>query len=224
VFAGHYAVAFAAKRYAPNVSLGVLVAGAQLVDLAWPLLLLTGVEHVRVEPGATAFTPLDFYDYPWTHSLAAAVVWSGLAATACLALKRSVRLALVVGLAVFSHWVLDLLTHRPDLPLAPGVSVYLGLGLWDFPALTYLFEGGLFAGGLWLYFRSTAASRTGGRLGVWSLVVGLVVIYLGASLGPPPPSETVVAWSALGLWLTVAWAWWADRGRAPVAAANASTP
>lgn len=222
MFAGYYAVAFAAKRYAPKASLGVLVAGAQLLDLAWPLLLLTGAEHVRIEPGATAFTPLDFYDYPWTHSLAAAIVWSGLAAVVCRALWKSGRLALVVGVAVLSHWVLDLLTHRPDLPLAPGLTVYLGLGLWDYPALTYLLEGGLFAAGLWLYFRSTAAAGVWGRVGVWSLAVGLVAIYLGATLGPPPPSETVVAWSALGLWLTVAWAWWADRGRRPVNP-NAST-
>ena len=114
MFLGHHAAAFAAKPLAPRVSLGTLIAAALLVDLLWPILLILGLEHVRIAPGITAVTPLDFYDYPITHSLVAVLGWS--IAMALLVRKHP----LVVGATVFSHWVLDFITHRPDLPLWPG--------------------------------------------------------------------------------------------------------
>src|SRR3989339_132004 len=120
MFIGHYAVALAAKKGAPKVSLGTLFIAAQLVDLLWPLFLLLGLEHVRIDPGNTAFTPLDFYDYPITHSLVGAVGWSMLLGGVYYGFRRERKSAVVIGLVVFSHWILDLITHRPDLPLGLG--------------------------------------------------------------------------------------------------------
>src|SRR5687768_4256927 len=130
MFIGHHAAGFAAKRFAPRVSLGTLFAATMLLDLLWPLFLLMGIEHVRIDSGNTAFTPLDFYDYPYTHSLLNVIGWSILAGTIHWLRRKSWRDATVVGLAVLSHWVLDFVTHRPDLPLWPGGPM-VGLGLWN---------------------------------------------------------------------------------------------
>src|SRR3954463_12052749 len=119
MFVGHAAAALAAKKVAPGVPLGLLLAAATWLDLVWPILLLLGLEQVRIDPGNTAFTPLDFTYYPWTHSLVAALAWSCLFAVASMSVARTTRSRLVLGSLVFSHWVLDFVTHRPDLPLWP---------------------------------------------------------------------------------------------------------
>src|SRR6266852_7412816 len=120
MFIGHNALAFAAKRVAPKTSLGILTAAVMLVDLIWPIFLLLGIEHVRIEPGATKFTPLDFYDYPWTHSLLMGIVWGIAFGLIYWAITRYGRGAIIVALGVVSHWILDLIVHRPDLPLWPN--------------------------------------------------------------------------------------------------------
>jgi len=208
MFLGHFGVALAAKRVAPKASLGSLFLSAQLIDLAWPTLLLLGVERVAISPGHTAVTPLEFLHYPWTHSLAAVVVWGLLAAAVVLVLKGGVRLALVAGLLVVSHWLLDLLVHAPDLPLYPGGELLLGLGLWGSLPATLLLEGAIFAAGVWAYLSVTAAPR---RRSLWALMVFLVVIYAGNLFGAPPPDVTMLAWVGQAQWLLVLWAWWADR-------------
>ena len=213
MFIGHYAVALGAKKADSRISLGTLVAAAQWLDLIWPLMLLLGVEHVRVDPGNTAMTPLDFYDYPYTHSLLAAAVWSVLFGAGYFLFRRSVRGALITGGAVFSHWVLDFLTHRPDLPLAPGSSARFGLGLWNSVPGTILVEGLLFIAGIVLYTRVTVAADRIGRYGFWSLAGILAVIYVSNLLGPPPPDTAVIGVAGLIGWLFVFWAGWADRHR-----------
>lgn len=116
MFLGHHAVAFAAKRMSPNVSLGTLVLSAQFIDLLWPVLLLLGFEHVRFAPGTTAVSPFDFYDYPITHSLLMVLVWAGGLGALYYAVRRSARGALVIGACVLSHWVLDFLpSPRPAI-------------------------------------------------------------------------------------------------------------
>ncbi|MGH2567706.1 MAG: metal-dependent hydrolase, partial [Bacteroidota bacterium] len=210
---GHFAVAFAAKKAAPKTSLGTLFLSVQFVDLLWPLFLLLGLEHVLVEVGNTAVTPLNFYDYPITHSLAGAVAWSLVFGGVYFALRNYKAGAWTVGLGVFSHWILDFITHRPDLPLGFGVDVFFGLGLWNSPAATVVVETALYAAGLALYLRSTVAKDKSGRYGLWGLVVVLFLIYLANLFGPPPPNEEMIAIAGNASWLFVLWAYWVDKHR-----------
>jgi hypothetical protein len=222
MFIGHYAVALAAKKVAPRTSLGTLFISVQLVDLLWPLMLLTGLEHARIDPGNTAVTPLDFYDYPITHSLLGVLLWSAAFGGIYFAVRRYKRGALIVGLGVLSHWILDFITHRPDLGLGFG-GIYLGLGLWNSLAGTLVVEVGLFIGGLILYLRSTRANDRIGGYGLWALVVLLAAIYFANVFGPPPPDISAIAIAGNAAWLFVLWAYWVDRHRTPVNAAAPET-
>jgi hypothetical protein len=184
------------------------------------VLVIAGIERVGVQPGLTVVTPLDFIYYPFSHSLAAAAAWA-LAFAALYAILRGARArtSLVLGGVVASHWVLDALTHRPDLPLTPGAdSARVGLGLWNSLPGTIAVEGLLFAGGLWLYAKATSALDRAGRFALWGLVAFLLAIYAANLFGPPPPSGMAAAWSALAMWLLVAWGYWVDRHRATVRA------
>lgn len=216
MFVGHYAVALAAKKGAPKVSLGTLFLAAQFVDLLWPLLLLVGLEHVRIDPGNTILTPIDFYDYPISHSFIAAIVWSGVLGFLIFSIKRDKKSSFVVGLCVFSHWILDFITHRPDLPLAFDKDMYFGLGLWNSPIGTILIELGLFMTGTLIYVRATKSIDRVGVYGFWSLLSVLLLIYVSNFLGPPPPNEFALAIVANAAWLFVIWAYWVDRHRIAV--------
>jgi membrane-bound metal-dependent hydrolase YbcI (DUF457 family) len=212
MFIGHYGVGFASKRFAPRASLGVLVAAVSLLDLVWPVLVLTGIEVVRVEPGATAVTPLDFAFYPYSHSLLFVAIWAAAFSGFYFWRTRYRAGAVAIALGVVSHWVLDLVVHRPDLPLYPG-SQRLGFGLWNHVAATVAVEGALFAIGVALYASITRAKNATGRWALWALVVLLAGSYAANLLGPPPPSGTAVAAVALLTWLFPFWAWWIDRNR-----------
>ena len=161
MFLGHYGVALALKRVEPKVSLGTLFVAAQLVDVLWGVFLLLGWEHVRILPDDNPLLTLQFYDYPISHSLVGALAWSLLFAAAYQLLGRGEsalqarrRNALLLGAGVFSHWILDVLVHRPDVPVLPH-GPYIGLGLWDQPAVEMILEGGLYALGIYLYLRAT---------------------------------------------------------------------
>jgi hypothetical protein len=216
MFIGHFGLAFGAKKAAPAVSLGSLFLACQFADLLWPTLLLLGIERVEVEPGVTAMTPLDFVSYPYSHSLLALCAW-GLAVGIVYALVRRARglAALTLVALVVSHWVLDVVTHRPDLPLTLNGPARLGLGLWFSIPATLAVEFVLFGAGLAVYLRATSARDRIGSIGLWTLVAFLLVIYLAAAFGPPPPSATAVAWSAQALWLLVVWGYWVDNHRMP---------
>ncbi len=219
MFLGHAAVGLAAKAVAPRVSLGTLVAAAFFLDLLWPVFLLLVWEEVRIDPGNTAATPLDFVSYPISHSLVAVILWAVL----CGALYRiaaQVRRAtpdrigaIIVGLVVVSHWFLDALTHRPDLPLTPGGSARVGLGLWNSVPGTLLAEGGLFALGAWIYLRQTRPRDGAGSWGLASFLLVLARIYIGNVAGPPPPAAGAIAIVGLPLWALPPWAAWVDRHR-----------
>src|SRR5512140_1902671 len=142
MFLGHFGVAMAGKQVAPRPSLGTLVLAAQFVDGLWPILLLLGIEQVRIAPGITAVTPLDFTSYPYSHSLLADALWAALVAGAYWMFRRDARGALWLGALVLSHWLLDFASHRPDMPLWPG-SPGLGLGLWFSLPATLAVEYGL---------------------------------------------------------------------------------
>lgn len=214
MFIGHFGVGFGAKAAAPKTSLGTLFLAAQFIDLLWPTFLLFGLETVAVVPGITRVTPLDFTSYPWSHSLLAVVVWGLLFAGVYYVLKKYPKGAWVCGAAVVSHWALDFLTHRPDLPLAPGVAGRVGLGLWQSLPATLVVELGIFAVGVWLYVRTTQASDRVGTIALWSLVAFLFVMYLGNIFGPPPPGDVrALAWVGQAQWLMIVWAYWIDRHR-----------
>jgi len=215
MFIGHFAVGFAAKQVAPRASLGTLLMAAQFIDLLWPTLLLLGIERVRIAPGITAFTPLDFEHYPWTHSLLAVLNWGLLFGVVYFLIRRDRRTSIVLGLLVVSHWLLDFLTHRPDLQLWPG-SPRVGLGLWDSVAGSLAIELILFAWGILVYLRATTARDALGRWTLWGLVVFLLVIYMADRLSPPPPNVMAIAWVGHAQWLLVAWGYWIDRHRPSV--------
>ena len=214
MFIGHFGVGLAAKALAPRVSLGSLFLAAQFIDLAWPTLLLLGIERVRIAPGITAVTPLDFEHYPITHSLLAVLLWGVGFAVVYKLIRKSSRGALVLGALVVSHWVLDLVVHRPDLPLYPG-SAKVGPGLWDSAAGTLVVELAVFGLGAALYLRTTRAKDRTGAWALWSLLGFLLLIHLGNLLGPPPPSVAAVAWMGHAQWLLVLWGYWIDRHREP---------
>jgi len=213
MFLGHFGIGFGAKRAAPRASLGSLFLAAQFIDLLWPTLLLLGLEHVIISPGITRTTPLDFTDYPISHSLLAVFLWAILFSGAYFLLKRYSRGAWVCGIAVISHWVLDLLVHRPDLPLAPGWSFRVGLGLWNSLPAALVVELAVFAAGIYLYCSSTRASDRKGSMGLWTLVAFLLLIYIGNIFGKPPPNVSVLAWVGQAQWLLIVWAYWIDRHR-----------
>jgi hypothetical protein len=213
VFVGHFAVGFMAKRAAPRVSLPVLFAAVSFLDILWPLFIVTGIEHARIVPGITAASPLDLHDYPWSHSLVMSLVWSVVFAAPLFFTKRT-RDALVVAGCVFSHFVLDLVTHRPDMLLAPGTTEKYGFGLWNALVPAVLVEAALFAAGIAVYVKSTRAVSKMGSIGLWALVAVLTLSWLSGVLGPPPPGIEIVAWSALVFVpITLAWARAIDRAR-----------
>lgn len=210
---GHYGVAFAAKRAIPRTSLGTLTLAAQLLDEIWPILLVLGVEQVRIVPGLMAANPLDFVYYPFTHSLAAAIVWSIVLGVIYYWIRRNRRSAMIVGALVLSHWILDLPMHRPDLQLWPGSSVRVGLGAWRSIPLTIVLELTVFLGGLVVYLRTTRTRDRVGSWALWSMVVVLLIIFFSGFTSPPPPNERALAFFALGIWLFVPWSYWIDRHR-----------
>ena len=221
MFIGHFAVAMAAKRAAPHTSLGLLFGAAQLADLLWPPLLLAGVERASVRPGDTAFTPLAFEHYPWSHSLLMLTVWGALLGGVYAWRRGDRRAALVLAALVASHWLLDWVTHRPDMPLVPGAGPKLGLGLWNNVAATLAVEGVLFAVCVWVYSQATVPRDRAGRWGWIALVAFLALLQAANVVSPPPPNMTAVAVGGLLLWLPVLWGAWIDRHRSSASAAAA---
>jgi hypothetical protein len=175
---------------------------------------MLGLETVEIDPGNTLVTPLNFVSYPYSHSLVMLVVWSALFALAYRAISGWNQAAiLTVAALVFSHYALDLITHRPDLPITIGGSRRLGFGLWNHPGATLALESALFIIGATIYSSVTRARDRIGRIGFWSLTVVLVGIYFAALYGPPPPSPAAIAAAGQLSWLFVAWAYWVDRHR-----------
>jgi membrane-bound metal-dependent hydrolase YbcI (DUF457 family) len=215
MFIGHLAVALGARKVEPRLPLATLTMAAFGLDVLWPIFLLTGLEVVRVDPGNTAFTPLDFVSYPWSHSLLMSVVWGTIAALAAARWFRSQRIALVIGLAIVSHWILDWITHRPDLPLWPG-GPRVGLGLWNSIPATILVESALLASGIALYLRVSRARDAIGRWAFRALILVAVAIWISGPFTAPPPSVEAIGWVSLaGVVMFLAWTIWIERHREP---------
>lgn len=214
MFIGHEAVAFGAKPAAPRMSLGTLVLAATWLDLVWPVFLLLGIEHVRLRGGSNPFLVLDFYDYPWTHSLMMAIAWSVAFAIVYVLVTRYARGAAIAGIAVFSHWFLDFITHVPDLPLTPAAdSTRVGLQLWKSVPGTIVVELALFAIGVLLYTRRTKARDRTGSIALVVFIIFLLAVYLANLTSPSPPNVNAIGWAGLLQWLFPLWAWWIDRHR-----------
>jgi membrane-bound metal-dependent hydrolase YbcI (DUF457 family) len=216
MFLGHYALAFGAKRIAPAVSLGWLFLASQFADLLWPTLVVLGVERVEIDPGNTVVTPLNFVSYPYSHSLVMLLVWSAVCALA-YHLRRGPQptAAAIIGGLVFSHYILDVITHRPDMPITIGGSQKIGLGLWNYPGTTLAVESTLFLLGTLMYVGATRERDRAGRVGLYLLIATLAAVYFAALYGPPPPDSRSVAAAGHLAWLFVLWAYWVDRHRKP---------
>lgn len=198
VFVGHFGPSYAVKSLRPAIPVWLLFIAVQLVDVIWAVLVLLGVEKVRIVPGVTASNPLDLYYMPYTHSLVAAIFWSVAASVAAWrsprALQRSA--AVWIGAAVLSHWVLDLVVHRPDLPLY-GNAMKVGLGLWNHPALALSLEAALLFGGMFMYLSVTRPINRIGRIGPPVFGVVMLAIQSYVFFGPPPSSPVAAATTAL---------------------------
>jgi membrane-bound metal-dependent hydrolase YbcI (DUF457 family) len=215
MFVGHLAVAVGAKKVEPRVPLWGLVAASFGIDLLWPLLLFAGIEVVRVDPGNTAFTPLDFDSYPWSHSLLMSLAWGAAAGAAACIMMKSARSALLIAAVVVSHWLLDFLTHMPDLPLWPG-GPEVGLGLWNSIPATMIVEGGMLLSAIILYQRWTSPIDRVGRWAFWGLIALTGLLWASQPWAPPAPSSIAVATTGLFMWLLPFWAGWIERHRTAV--------
>lgn len=213
MFIGHLGVALAAKKATPKTSLGTLFMAAQFLDLLWPIFLVLGLEQVKIDPGNTVVTPLAFVHYPISHSLLTSVAWGSVLSVIYWTFRHDTRGAVWIGVLAISHWILDAIAHRPDLPLYPGSKTFIGLGLWHSLVGTIVVECILFATGIVLYLRTTRAKDKNGIEAFWSLMVLLVLVYFGNLFGPPPPNLTVLEAMGLAGWLLIIWGYWIDRHR-----------
>ena len=201
MFIGHYSASFVAKAITPQVPLWLLLAAAQLVDIVWAIFILTGVEHASLAP-SLASNPLVLHDMPYTHSLVATLAWSVIAfLMAWKAIGLAAGEALAVAAVVASHWFLDLIVHRPDLPLLTGAPKF-GFGLWNFPQLAYGLEVSLLFVTLWLCLKAIPIRND--RRGVWyGFAAVLVAIQTMTSFGPIPPKLSAMVAAALALYLII---------------------
>ena len=222
MFVGHTAIALVAKRRVPSLNLGWFLIATFALDLVWPVFLLLGIERVRITPGAYAFGPLVFESYPWSHSLIMACVWGAIYLLLARWRHLPFGVALLLGLIVVSHWVLDFIVHVPDLTLAPGTTSRFGLGLWNSIPGTFALEGTFYVLAIVYYARGTKARNWVGTWALWSWLLVCAAMWASGPWGPPPPSQNALAWFSLGVWLFILWGAWSDAGREPQAQAQAS--
>ncbi|GGK15920.1 permease [Yeosuana aromativorans] len=208
MFIGHYGLAFGAKKIDKLPSLAIMFVAAQFLDLLWPIFVLTGLETFKIDVGNTVLTPLNFTDYPYSHSLMMAIVWGILFALVYFGFTKNKKGSILLGMLVLSHWVLDFIVHRADLPLSPFSDLKVGLGLWNIPIIEIVLETGLFLLGIYLYIKTVGTKR---KIAFWSLVMVFLIVHFLNVFGPPPPSINAVAWSANLMWLFVLWAWWIEK-------------
>ena len=213
MFIGHFGAGFAGKKIINKPSLGTLFLAAQFIDLLWPLMLLFGIEKVEIDPGNTALTPLNFIHYPVTHSLFGVLIWGVIFGIIYYLIKKDLKSSIWLGVLVLSHWILDLLVHRPDLQLMPCSEFRVGFGIWNHPAVSIIIELLIFAAGIYLYMRMTKPKNKKGIYALWGLIIFLLLIFVSNLLGPPPPSVEAIAIMGNLQWLIVIWGYWIDRNR-----------
>lgn len=214
MFLGHYAVGLASKKFAPQSSLGALIAAPILLDLIWAIFLLLGWEQVSIVANKNPFLRLQFDSYPISHGLIAVIGWATLYASVYFGLTRYLSGAVVIWCGVVSHWVMDYLVHLPDLQFSAG-SRLVGRGLWNQRWLTIAIEVAFFAIAIWTYQRETRAKDKIGLYGFLGFALALMLAYAGAAFGPAPPTVKKVAIVTLLTCLAIPWAWWFDAHREP---------
>ena len=213
MFVGHYGPSFIVKRLAPEIPLWVLFLSVQLLDVFWAIFVFLGIERVRIVPGFTETNALDLYYMPYTHSLPGALAWAAAAAVVTGLVTRSPRGGMLVGAAVFSHWPLDLLVHRPDLALYDDTAK-VGLGLWDYPYLTLVVEGTLLLGAMAVYLKRSPPRTARARYSIPAFAVAILLMHTTMLFGPPPPSDRAMAATGLTAYIVLAAAVaWLERGR-----------
>lgn len=215
---GHYGPALVLQRLRPSIPLWALFIATQAVDILWGVFVLTGVEHARMVPGFTESNPLDLYDMPYSHGLLANAVWSVGFALVWRALRSPLERrseALIVGLAVASHFVLDLAVHVHDLPVVWTSGAMWGFGLWRHRELALLVECAVFVAGalVWRQARDNRGPRATIMLGA------MTALLVGSYYLPAPPTPATMALAGLATYAACALAAW----RAMLAAANAAT-
>jgi len=213
MFIGHFGAGFAGKKFSKSASLGTYFLAAQWIDLIWPILLLLGIERVEIQPSASAVTPLNFSYYPFTHSLIGVLVWGILFGLVYYFIKKNLKVSIILGLLVISHWFLDLIVHIPDLPIFPGEGIKVGLGLWNNFMGTVILEILIFGIGAYLYLSATKSKNKIGTYSFIGLVVFLILIYVVNLLGPPPDSIEAIGIVGNAQWLIVFWGYWIDKNR-----------
>jgi hypothetical protein len=216
MFIAHLGLGLASKRIAPRAPLGVLLLASQIPDILLGLFVATGVEQMRFHPGITKVSPVELVSCPWSHGMLMSLVWSVLAGLLAARLYRERRTGLVVGGLVFSHWLLDWLSHIPDLPLLFGGSHRVGLGLWNYPAATMAVELGLYGAGLFLLLQGTRARDRRGHWALASLAVFFAGLFFLNQFGPPPPPDAPARLLALPILIFVVllpWGNWVERHR-----------
>src|ERR1035437_5692374 len=215
MFIGHFGTGLATKKIDEKPSLGTLFFAAQFIDLLWPFFILTGIEKVKIEPGNTVFTPLNFIYYPFSHSLLGAIFWALLFAVVYYLFKKNFKTSVLLGVLVVGHWVLDFLSHRADLPLVPWSDYKVGLGLWNSLPFTIIVEGLIFCTGAWFYISYAKAKNKTGFYRIWGLLIFLVIIYIKNIFASPPPTETAIGLVGLSQWIIIAWGYWIDKFKEP---------
>ena len=213
MFIGHFGAGFAGKKFSKSASLGTYFMAAQWIDLIWPILLLLGIERVEIQPSASAVTPLNFTYYPFTHSLVGVIVWAILFGLVYYFIKKNLRVSILLGLLVISHWFLDLLVHIPDLPIYPGESIKVGLGLWNNFMATVVLEILIFGIGAYLYISVTKNKNKTGIYSLIGLITFLILIYASNLFSPPPDSVEAIGIVGNAQWLIILWGYWIDKNR-----------
>lgn len=213
MFLGHFAVGFASKQIAPRASLGVLIAAPILLDALWPVFLLLGWERAFLETNSNPLLRFVFVSYPISHGLVAVIGWATLFAALYFGFQRYALGAIVIWVGVVSHWLLDYIVHRPDLPLYAG-SKLVGLGLWNHRAATVAVEIVMFLFGIMVYARQTRAKDRIGTYALLGFAALLLGTYILAAFGPATPSiKTVAIANLCSILVVVSWTWWIDAHR-----------
>ncbi len=213
MFIGHYALALGSKKLTPKTSLGTLMLATGFIDVLWPFFLLLNIEQVKIDPGNTAVTPLDFVHYPYSHSLLMCTVWALLFSFIYFKKTKNKKGMLVLFILVISHWVLDLITHRADLPLSIFSTTKFGFGLWNYKITTIVIETLMYLFGCFIYLKSTKALNKIGSIGFLIFFSFLFLMYLANIFGPPPPNEIILAKMAPVILILYYFPYWIDKNR-----------